>query len=364
MSSYADDNSSDIILNRMKSNISSNVDSTEGSFVHDALAPASIELNECYKTLDEVTDKLDISNLHDDELDTRIYELTGLSRNLATYAIVTLTANGSGVINEGDLFQTPAGIQFAATQTVTITNSGTFVAKALVAGSSGMLPAGQITIIPVVIPGIISITNAEATINGFDKETDEHYLQRYYDKVREPATQGNIYQLKNLMESYAGVGDVKVFPTWNGNQTVKLIFIDSNNQVPSSDLVNEVQTYMDPLGDSWGQGYGAAPYGCFTTVTGAVAKNINVSFTAVKDTSNYTDDQIKANVEASIIAYLQSIAFAADSVSYAKLGAAILASAGILDYSNLTVNNQTGNVSLSYTVSLTECPMMGSVTIA
>jgi uncharacterized phage protein gp47/JayE len=346
----------------MLKNTSNDVYKSEGSLTYDAHSPASNEFAQTYITLDQVVNKFDLSNLSGDELATRIYQRTGLTKNLATYSVGVLNIIGTATIAIGDLFQTPNLVQFKSLENKTIVANGTISIQALVAGSSGNIPAGQITGIPVTITGLISVTNPLPTENGFDVESDSALLQRYYEKIQLPSTQGNIAQFIILAKAYTGVGAVKVFPTWHGNNTIKLVIIDANKQPPSTDFINAVQTYMDPLGDNWGLGYGAAPAFSFTTIAGATANTINVSFTAVKD-SNYTDAQRLTNVQTSIIAYLKSIAFVASSVSYAQIGAAILSSSGILDYSNLTVNGGTSNISISFTTSLCEVPVLGVVNI-
>ena len=58
-----------------------------------------------------------------------------------------------------------------------------------------------------------------------------------------------------------------MYPTWAGNNTVKLVIIDANKQPPSADLVAGAQGYMDPGVE--GLGLGVAPFGAFTTVEGA-----------------------------------------------------------------------------------------------
>jgi uncharacterized phage protein gp47/JayE len=351
------------IKTRMLGNISDSVDKTEGYLVYDNVVATGTEFQKVSTELDQVVNKLDISNLKDDELATRIEERTGQTRNPATYATGVLTITGNATIAAGALFQTSNAVQFKSLETKTITTSGTINIQAVVAGSTGNIPAGQITVMPVAISGVTSVTNLAATENGFDAESDTNLLTRYYEKLQEPDTGGNIMHFKNLVKEYTGVGDVKVFPTWNGNNTIKLVIIDSNKQVPSTDFVNAVQAYMDPLGDTWGLGYGVAPFGAFTTIAGATAKTIDVSFTVVKDT-NYTDAQRLANVQASINVYLKSVAFVDNAiVSYAQVGAAILASAGVLDYSNLLINSGTSNISISLTSSLCEIPVLGTVTI-
>lgn len=341
--------------------MSSDINKSEGYSVYSALSPTSQELAHQKTELDQVVDKFDLSKLSGDELALRIYQRTGITRNPATYATATVTITGTGTINIGDLVQTPGGIRFESLETQAIVTSADIDVQAVVAGASGMVPAGQITQFPVAITGLVSVTNADPTQDGFDAESDASLLQQYYDYIRTPATGGNIAQFTTLIRAYTGVGDVKVYPTWDGNNTVKLVIIDANKLPPSTELVNGAQAYMDPGIE--GLGLGAAPFGAFTTVEGAAEKTITVGFTATKDT-NYTDEQRQANVEASLVAYFKSIAFVESAVSYAKIGAAVLASAGILDYTDLTVNTGTANIALSYTSSLTECPVLGVVTIA
>jgi len=352
---------STVILTRMLGNVSSDLDKSEGSFIYDAISPASQEIAQQETNLDQVALKFDLSSLSGEELATRIYQRTGITRNPATYAITTVLISGNGTINVGDLVQTPGGVQYKSLVQQTISSSANVNVQAVVAGSISMVPANQITQFPVAIAGLVSVTNQEPTQDGFDAESDASLLQRYYDTIQNPATGGNIAQFTSLIKAFAGVGDVKVYPTWAGNNTVKLVIIDANKQPPSTDLVDGAQTYMDP--GVQGLGYGAAPFGAFTTVEGASAMAIDVSFSAVKD-ADYTDGQRLTNVRSSITTYLQSIAYVSGSVSYGKIGGAILSSAGILDYSGLTINLGTANVPLSYTPSLTQTPVLGVVSIA
>jgi len=358
--SYSED--STVIKNRMLSNMSNTTDKTEGYLAYDNAAATSIEMNKALIKLDDAATKFDISTLIGDELATRVYERTGLTRNLATFATTTLAINGNTTINIGDLFQTSSRVQFVSLEAKTITTTGTVNVQALIAGSSGMIPSNQITQMSIAINGITNVNNVSASSGGYDAESDVALLERYYEKIQAPQTGGNIAQFTSLIKAYSGVGDVKVYPTWNGNNTIKLVIIDSNKLPPSTDFVNGAQTYIDPTGATWGQGFGVAPFGAFTTIAAATPKVINVSFTAVKDT-NYSDAQRLANFTTALTIYLKSIAYLTSAVSYNKIGSLIIDTAGFTDYSNLTINGGTSPISLSYTASLTECPTIGTVSI-
>ena len=231
----------------MLGNVSSDLNKSEGNFVYDALSPASQELAMQEASLDEVASKFDIEKLSGDELALRIYQRTGKTRNEATYATATVTITGTGTISINDLVQTPGGIRFKSLETQAIVATASIDVQAVVAGSSGMVPASQITQFPVAIMGLVGVTNADPTQDGFDAESDAALLQRYYDYVKTPTTGGNIAQFVNLIKDYDGVGDVKVYPTWDGNNTVKLVIIDANKLPPSTEIINGAQTYMDPF---------------------------------------------------------------------------------------------------------------------
>lgn len=347
----------EVIKQRMLDSISNDYDKREGSLIHDTVAPAALELEQAYQALDDVVDLMKIENLEGEDLTQRVYERTGIQRKPATFAIGTLDITGNGTINTGDIFSTENGILFTSTETKTINNSGTINIKAIVAGSSGNIPANQIKYMPVNIPGITEVNNSSPTTGGYDEESDDELLQRYYERIQTPATSGNKAQYKNWAKEVTGVGDAKVIPLWNGDNTVKVIIIDSNKQPASSELISSVQNYIDP--EASGLGDGVAPIGAKCTVVSAIGKTINITFTAVKDPA-YTDQQRQTNVENNIKDYLKSIAFVDSTVSYAKIGALILASSGILDYSNLSVNGGTANIEIAND----EVPVLGVVTIA
>lgn len=88
------------------------------------------------------------------------------------------------------------------------------------------------------IPGITRVTNAKATYDGFDEETDDELRERLLFKVRQPATSGNINDYIEWGTSVEGVGHITVVPLWNGNGTVKLLVTDSNGQPASPDLLS------------------------------------------------------------------------------------------------------------------------------
>lgn len=344
------------ILTDMIDAVSDEYDKRPGSFVYDALAPAAEQFARVDGDIETVEDKLSIENLSGAELAQRVKERTGLERRAATKAIGIVTVTGTGTINEGDLFETEAGTRFQAAETKSITGSGNVDIEAIVAGSGGVVGAGTIILFPVTLSGFTAVTNAEATYDGFDAESDADLLQRYYEHIRTPSTSGNKAHYQAWAKEVPGVGLVKIFPLWDGPNTVKVLIIDANRQPASPELVEEVQEYLDP--DTEGLGEGAAPIGAFVTVASAVALEIDIAVDIVLS-SGYTQEQAEENIEASLTQYLFSIAFVESIVSYAKVGAAILASGGVEDYANLTINTGTSNIPIDDE----EVAILGTVTV-
>jgi uncharacterized phage protein gp47/JayE len=355
-----EDKTKDSIHQDMLTNISDEYDKTVGSFIYDSTKPVAIELETVYQDLGSVVDKLSIEKLKDDELAQRVYERTGIERKLATYATATVLVSGTeaAIINTGDKVASDT-VNFSCTESKTIDSSGQVLVLVQCdeEGSIGNVPANSIKYFPITLQGLASVTNQSPITNGYDAESDEALLKRYFEHIQTPPTSGNKAQYKNWAKEVTGVGDARVFPLWNGNNTVKIVIIDSNKQAASTDLVANVQEYIDP--NISGTGEGEAPIGAYCTVVSAAELEINVSFTAVKDLA-YTDQQLQTNVETVINNYLNDIAFVEVQVSYAKIGSLILSVGGILDYSDLQVNSGTVNL----IVNDEQVAVLGGVTIA
>ncbi len=344
------------IVSDMLGRIPNKYDKREGSFIYDSVAPVAKELENTYTDIEGVADKLDIENLKGDELETFIRQRTGIVRLPATYSIGEVTVTGNGTVSIGDLFETESGIQFVATETIVITTSGTVKIQAVVAGAMGNVPAEQITLMPITIAGITAVINNEPTEDGFEAESDSALLTRYYERRRTPATSGNKAHYINWAKEVPGVGNAKAYPLWNGDNTVKVRIIDADKQPASAGLVALVQDYIDP--SSAGLGEGQAPIGAYCTVESADTLTIDVVVTVVKDPA--VDDVTRqANVEEALTAYLADIAFVSDYVGYGNIGSAILASAGVEGYENLTVNGGTSNVAIGDT----QVAILGTVTL-
>lgn len=286
----------------------------------------------------------DVDNMTGDALTKWCYQRKGVVRKAATYASGAIKiATGTGTITEGNLFESTGGIQFAATESKSVTDGDTVAVQAVVAGASGNVAAGAVALMPVTLTGISVVTNETAMTGGYDAESDDGLRARYYEAVLTPATSGNKNQYIAWAKSVSGVGGAKCYPLANGPNTVEVCIIDSDMQPASAELVTEVQNYIDP--GSAGIGGGAAPIGAYCNVTSASGLSINVAGT-VTLAAGYDAATVLTNVISAIKAYLGSIAFVSSYVSYAKIANAVNDAEGVLDYSGLTVNSETDNITI------------------
>lgn len=180
----------------------------------------------------------------------------------------------------------------------------------------------------------------ECLIEGEEEKTDDEIREAYFNNINRDSFDGNVNQYKKWCEEYVGVGNYKIFPLWNGNNTVKVSILSSSNRIATEELIEEFQDYLDP--GITGMGDGAAPIGSFVTVTTASESKINVACN-VKLESGYTDTSV---ITDAIEQYFASISYVKNTVSYMNLGAVILAATGVDSISNLTINGGTSDIDL------------------
>lgn len=323
----------------MLNNISNTEDKSENSLIHDAIAPTSIELFTMYRMLEDTGNKIDVEYLEGGELDRFVFQRTGIERRLATYATTRVIISGTALtsIEEG-LLVSAGDVEFEVTEEVVIGISGSVEAtvQATVEGSSGNVPINAISEFVTIAPGLVDVYNPEQATNGYDEENDGSLVQRYYEKLQKPAKSGNIFHYEQWAKEVTGVGGVRVVPRFNGPLTMKVVVIDSNKQPASEELVTEVENHISK----------EMPFGVDELlVISATSKEINIRVNLVL-TEGAEDIQVKEEIAQNIKEYLQEIAFKESYASYAKIGSIILETDGVLDYSNLQVNDAMANISI------------------
>ncbi|MEK3975501.1 baseplate J/gp47 family protein [Psychrobacillus sp. FSL K6-1267] len=336
----------DVILDRMKGRVDDNIDKRQGSVTHDMTAPASFEIAQVYQALDDVIALgLNVTEDSPDEFVDLKVKWSGVTRKAAIQSTGTFTI----VDEEGTVIPvgTPARtdevnpVYFHTTEEGVVTGGSVTVnAIADEGGTRGNVDANKIVVILGDLTGTATVTNTSPFTGGVDRETNTSLLERFYEKVRRPATSGNIFQYEQWAKSVPGVGDVKVKPVWNGPGTVKLILLDDQRTSPDPSVITATQTYVESV----------RPIGADVTYVGATELPINVTANLtlapgadiVSVTNQFTEG---------LKAYLQSLAFVDNELTgqpelirYTRIANVLLDLPPIIDYSNLLVNGGTSNI--------------------
>jgi uncharacterized phage protein gp47/JayE len=321
----------EVILEDMLSRVTNDVDKREGSMIYDALAPAAYHLAEMYFYLDTFFDLVSIDTAVGIYLDRKAAEY-GIIRKAATFSMRKMEA--SGAVNIG----TRWGL-----------NDTTYVVKELILENKYKVQCEQSGIIGNAYTGNLeNIDNVsgvtarltEILIKGANEEDDESLRKRIQEYLVAPSQDGNAAQYKKWATEYSGIGAAKVFPLWNGGNTVKIAITDSSCLPAGSELIAKFQGYIDPGAE--GLGNGVAPIGSKVTVTGGTKKNISIAAKVVL-AEGFAGAEGAASA---ITAYLASIAYVKSSVSYMRIGSALLDCVSIADISGLTINDGITDIAL------------------
>lgn len=326
------------VLGRLKENYSKTaeepVSTVEGTFSGDLLSANAVEFEKSYGEMALMMEAAYGITAWGKYLTMRAAE-AGIIRKEAVKAVGEVTVTGSGTVLAGTQFSTEEGQFFEVLETTVVKDSGTVQIRAVTAGTSGNVAAGEINKIPMSIAGITNVTNKEATHDGYDEESDDNLRERYLLHVRTPGTSGNKFHYLEWANSVAGVGAAKVIPTWNGPGTVKVIIVDSNYTTASDTLVKNVADYIETV----------RPVGAIVTVVAAKQKTINV---AADVTGNVDLSAFQEAVKAYFIDIEKKSIQKADAyyVSMAKVGSLIMEEGRAEDYTALMLNGAAANVVL------------------
>ena len=334
------------IMERCLSRVAASIDKREGSVVYDAIAPAAAELAIMYIELAYLLDRAFPDTEEGDYLTLKCQERS-VFRTPATAAV------RKGYFEDGDggAMDVPIGsrysgdaLNYVVTEKIA---AGQFKLLCETAGAAGNQYQGNLFPIDYV-EGLGAARLADILINGEDEESDADLLARYKESLESQAYGGNIADYRTKVELLQGVGAVKVF-------------LNSDWGVPSSTLVDTVQTAVDPT-QNQGEGAGIAPIGHVVTVVGVTGTAISVSFKLTFATG-YAWDTVKTAVTKAIQDYF--VALAKDwanqsgiTVRVSQVETKVLSVDGVIDITGTTINGGTQNIVLASDA----IPVMGGIT--
>ena len=331
------------IHNTMLLNIPKEYNKAEGYPMYDLSRGFAFAVKELADEIETVKQKQSVLNLSGDELSQVVEERTGLTRKTAVKALVEIKVlAGNGTVLKTDLFSTEDGIYFQSLEAKDVSVGDTILCECTVGGTVGNVGPGTITVVPKTSTGIAQIINEASAYGGYDVETDESLLERYFDRLRNPVNGVNANQYIAWAESINGVGGARCIPIWNGKNTVKVIIIGSDYKPASENVVKLVQDYIDP--NQNGDGSGVATIGAVTTVVSAKTVAVNIKIKGLKLTGDET--ALKAEIKSQIDRYIRTAAFNTDYVSIAKIGGIIIDIDGVQDYTEVLINGAHASVKI------------------
>ncbi|MBQ8793797.1 MAG: baseplate J/gp47 family protein, partial [Clostridia bacterium] len=333
-----EDKTYEAILKEKLSNVASALDKREGSIIFDALAPNSIESAMIYVALDSI--------LNETFADTASREY--LVRRCAERGITPLpavAAVGIGVFNTDAVI----GQRFSCDKynwlVTDTTDDGRYYLTCETAGADPNSYTGKL--IPIdYIEGLTTAELTEIVINGEDEEETETLRLRYINSFNNQSYGFNRAQYIAVTEALPGVGTCKPYRAWNGPGTVKLVITNSDYTVPSPELIESVQTEIDPTQNS-GEGLGLASIDHEVTVVGVDGTAIDIT-TALTFATDWRLEDCLANIETTLDAYYKELNATwggSESliVRISQIESRLLTVTGIVDISGTKINGQASN---------------------
>ena len=139
-----------------------------------------------------------------------------------------------------------------------------------------------------------------------------------------------------------------MLPLWDGPGTVKVLLVGPEKQPVDESVVNACAAYIAD----------EAPIGAAVTVESAEGLTINVAAAITIDTTT-TKAAVQAQLVSKLDTYLQSMAFKSYTLLYNRVAFFLLDIDGVVDYSSLTINGGTANI----TIADNQVPVLGTVTV-
>ena len=353
-----EDQTPEVIRDRILSRMDTDLQTREGSYAFDQVSPMCFELWRVLMTLDELISAFYVDQNSGRYLDDHA-DLLGMARRAGTKAaaVIHFTGRNGVTVPAGTAFFTASGLEFDLVYDVVLVDgAGTGYLMAAQAGDKYNVDAGEIDQILRNISGLEAYTNDAAT-GGTDPESDTALFERIDVRRKNPATSGNEAHYREWALECDGVGAVKVTGLWAGPGTVRVLLVDYDRKPVDDAVVDACAAHIQTN----------RPVGADVTVLSAAGTEISVTATVTIDASTTVAD-VQAAFVSKLDTYLQELAneyfkFAevySYTLHYNKVAALLMEIDGVIDFTVLTVNGGTSNI----TIDAAAVPVPGEVTVS
>lgn len=369
------------ILTRQLADVTNSIDKREGSLIYTALGPESYEFEGLYINLNTLQDNSFTLTAKGDALDLKVAE-RGIYRRPATAATreaifdvtVPLNARFSTIDGENSVI-------FYVSESRGRGSDGYFHYYVIceTTGQIGNQYTGEL--LPVTF--IANLTLAQLTdiiIAGTDAEDDDSIRERYVLSLTEQAFGGNIASYREYILSQGTAGAVQIYPAseYKGGGTVLCSVLDGNFDRATEQLISDLQILICPpevdQSNPSAKGYGLAPIGAQADITTGTNFDVNVEMT-LQLQAGYSEAVVRPDVEAAVNEYLLSVRrswgspLLTNKVQYpvyvyaSQITVRVLAITGVVNVTNVLLNNTSDDLELTENSTLQEIPVTGTVTI-
>lgn len=332
------------------------VDTRQGSLYRDAAAGHIIRISKFFDNLRSVNKIISLDTCTGEILDEYM-RMRGLYRNPSKATPAKYHVHFTGIKPAVGSVMSSAGHFF----TLQMEDDSYILVSEELGTDMNDLLEGELVIPETDVDGLISATLGKIAVPALDIENDDSARRRLHNRISGPDENGNKSHIRTWCESVEGVGRARVIPLWKGDNTVAAVIISKDGEVPTEEIIENVQEYLDP--GAAGMGEGVATIGQFFTALSSQPVIINVSVTVIK-TSSISYSEIQEDFREKLTEYCRSIAmmeeFSADiKVRYNRIGAILSNMESVIDYEGLLVNGGLENISFN----IYQIPVMGEVIV-
>lgn len=352
--SFLEEQDTESVFERMLVNLPVDIDVSEGGHPYNLLYPTAYEVSYFAEYLLTEAIKLIFPAFCEDYAEIVDYhaENRGLSRKQPEYAIgeVVVTGEAECEIPEGTMFSTisvngEASVDFVTTADAVIDESGevTIPVQSVLEGKVGNVPAQTVVLNASQIDGITNVTNPSAITGGLEEESTASLQERI---VEHDASAGYSYggtesDYKRWALAVEGTGSVTIIAPTDDSGVIQLVLMDVNGDPASEDLCTAVYNHIMSPDDG---SLRLAPINDKISVTAPSVLTITVSAT-IKLAEGSSMDEAKSSLVTAMKAYFLEAADDGE-IKYTRVGSVLLGLDEVTDYSDLTVNGGTANISL------------------
>lgn len=345
---FLGNHSPDEVFAKMKSILPADIDLSWGGHGWNMTYPTALVAAElCEFVLPEVIKLIFPEWSYGQFLDAHA-KSCNMNRRSATAATGTLTVTGAAgtIIPAGSMFSTVAvndepSVDYRVVKTTSIPDGGdvTVDIQCTQTGIVGNTAANTIILVSSRITGITSVTNPNPVTGGTEQEDDESLRQRImeYDQSQGESFTGSVADYKRWATSVDGVGGATVIPAQDDTGLVTIILTDANGEPATDQLCEAVYNYIMTPEDPEER---RAPVNAILNVEPTATMAISIKAT-VELTEGATLEGVKTAYMARLASYLP-VALDDGEIKYTRLAAALAATAGANDFSNLQFGVKTG----------------------